>query len=128
MFLIGFMAAGKTSVGRELARRTGRPFVDLDDAIAALGEPVAELVARDEPELRRRETRVLGELIATHPGAVIATGGGAAASGDNLDRMRAAGLVVALGVDVGEAQRRAAQQATARPLLANAEALAAARA
>ncbi|MGE5184407.1 MAG: shikimate kinase, partial [Acidobacteriota bacterium] len=41
------MAAGKTSVGREVARRTGRRFVDLDDVIAELGEPVAALVARD---------------------------------------------------------------------------------
>ena len=49
LFLIGFMAAGKTSVGRAIARASGRRFVDLDDEIAAMGEPVAALVARDEP-------------------------------------------------------------------------------
>ncbi|HEU0037574.1 MAG TPA: bifunctional shikimate kinase/3-dehydroquinate synthase [Kofleriaceae bacterium] len=126
LFLIGFMAAGKTSVGRAIAAASGRAFVDLDDAIAAMGEPVAELVARDEPEFRRREARALAELC-TRDDLVIATGGGAAAYGDNLERMRGAGLVVALGVDVDEAQRRAAGGPT-RPLLASADRLARVRA
>jgi shikimate kinase / 3-dehydroquinate synthase len=121
LFLIGFMAAGKTSVGKAIARSTGRPFVDLDDAVAAMGESAATLVARDEPEFRRREARALDEL------TVIATGGGAAMYGDNLDRMRAAGLVVALGVEVGEAEKRAAG-GPLRPLMASAATLAAARA
>lgn len=121
------MAAGKTSVGRALAARSGRPFVDLDDVIAAMGEPVAALVARDEPEFRRREAAALAQVIATGDEAVVATGGGAAAFGDNLARMRAAGLVVALGVDLDEVARRAAG-GPARPLLAQAGALAAARA
>ena len=54
---------------------------------------------------------------------VVATGGGAAAFGDNLRRMRGAGLVVALGVDVAEAQARASG-GPARPLMADAESLA----
>ena len=58
------MAAGKTSVGRAIAAATGRRFVDLDDVIAATGEPVAALVARDEPEFRRREARALADVIA----------------------------------------------------------------
>jgi shikimate kinase/3-dehydroquinate synthase len=127
LFLIGFMAAGKTSVGQAIARATGRTFVDVDDAITAMGEPAAALVARDEPEFRRREARALAELIATGGNPVIATGGGAAAFGDNLDRMRAAGLVVALGVEVSEAEQRAAG-GPPRPLLASAAKLAAARA
>jgi shikimate kinase/3-dehydroquinate synthase len=136
LFLIGFMAAGKTSVGRALAAQTGRRFVDLDDEIAAMGEPVARLVARDEPEFRRREAAALAALIERNAGAgagvdagvVIATGGGAAAFGDNLARMRAAGLVVALGVSADEARRRAAGEPGGRPLLAQAARLAAIRA
>ena len=125
LFLIGFMAAGKTSVGRALAAATNRTFVDLDDVVAAMGEPVAQLVARDLAEFRRREAAALVTLLGQD--AVIATGGGAATYGDNLDRMRAAGLVVALGVDVDEARRRAGD-ATSRPLLANADQLALERA
>jgi shikimate kinase / 3-dehydroquinate synthase len=117
LFLIGFMAAGKTSVGRLLARAAGRRFVDLDDVIAAHGEPVAELVARDEAEFRRREAAALVEVIGgAGDGPVIATGGGAAAFGDNLARMKAAGVVVALGVDLAEARARASA-GPPRPLL-----------
>jgi shikimate kinase/3-dehydroquinate synthase len=127
LFLIGFMAAGKTTVGRALAG-TNRRFIDLDDAIDVTGETVAELVARDEAEFRRREATALARVIAeANDGAVIATGGGAATYGDNLARMRAAGCVVALGVDVDEALRRAAN-GPSRPLLANAEVLARQRA
>jgi shikimate kinase/3-dehydroquinate synthase len=129
LFLIGFMAAGKTSVGRALAAAAGRRFVDLDDEIAALGDPPAALVARDEPEFRRREAAALAALIdAGAADTVIATGGGAAAFGDNLERMRAAGLVVALGVSPDEARRRAGAEPGTRPLLAYAERLAALRA
>ena len=59
LFLIGFMAAGKTSVGQAIAKASGRRFVDLDDVITAMGEPTAQLVARDEREFRRREARGL---------------------------------------------------------------------
>lgn len=128
LFLIGFMAAGKTTVGRRIAEAAGRRFVDLDDVIAARGEPVAQLVARDEPEFRRREAEALAETIAgASDGPVIATGGGAAAYGDNLARMRAAGCVVALGIDLDEAHERAAG-GPKRPLLASAGELARKRA
>ena len=130
LFLIGFMAAGKTSVGRAHAARTGRRFVDLDDVVAEMGAPgetVAALVARDEPEFRRREAAALAQVIAEGGDPVVATGGGCAAYGDNLERMRAAGMVVALDVDVADAVERAAG-GPERPLLANAEELARARA
>jgi shikimate kinase/3-dehydroquinate synthase len=124
-FLIGFMAAGKTSVGQALAAQSGARFVDLDDEVAKLGEPVAALVARDEAEFRRREAAALAALIASGGDVVVATGGGAAAFGDNLERMRAAGCVIALDVDVDTAKRRAGDPAS-RPLLQrSAEAIAA---
>lgn len=128
LFLIGFMAAGKTSVGRALAEASGRRFVDLDDVIAEAGEPVAALVARDEADFRRLEAAALARVIDdASDGPIVATGGGCAAHGDNLARMKKAGLVVALGVDVGDAQTRAAG-GPPRPLLANAGMLATKRA
>ncbi len=117
LFLVGFMAAGKTTVGRLLAQATQRRFIDLDDVIAEQGEPVPELVARDEAEFRRREAAALAHVIANGNDCVIATGGGCAAYGDNMMRMRAAGLVVALDVDLEIARVRAAGGPT-RPLLA----------
>jgi shikimate kinase / 3-dehydroquinate synthase len=129
VFLIGFMAAGKTTVGRALAVATGRTFLDLDELIAEkAGEPVAALVARDQTKFRELEAFVLEKLIVDGvENHVVATGGGAAAFGDNLRRMRAAGFVAALGVDVTEAQARAVG-GPERPLLADAEALARKRA
>ena len=122
LFLIGFMAAGKTTVGRAVAKTANRRFVDLDDHLDT------SLAGTDEAEFRRREQAALRELIdGASDGLVIATGGGAAAYGDNLARMRAAGCVVTLGVDVAVARARASGGPN-RPLLANAEALAAKRA
>jgi len=116
VFLIGFPAAGKTTVGTLAAARLGRAFVDLDDVIAArAGRPVPALVAADEADFRRREADALATVAAEPTPRVIATGGGAAAWGDNLDRMRAAGLVIALAVDLDTALDRAA--GGARPLL-----------
>ncbi|MEZ4364947.1 MAG: bifunctional shikimate kinase/3-dehydroquinate synthase [Kofleriaceae bacterium] len=115
--LVGLPAAGKTTVGRHLAAALGRRFVDLDAAIAdAVGEPAAALVARDEPRFRRVEAAALAEALAATDGPVIATGGGAAAHGDNVERMRAAGLVVELAVSLAELRRRAVD-GPARPLL-----------
>jgi shikimate kinase/3-dehydroquinate synthase len=130
LFLIGFMAAGKTSVGRAVAAVTDRVFVDLDDEIAKLGEAPASLVARDEPEFRKREAGCLINLIRGGTGErdyVLATGGGAAAFGDNLAKMRQAGCVIALGVDVSEAHARSGGGA-GRPLFAKADVLHAQRA
>lgn len=127
LFLIGFMAAGKTSVGRAVAAETSRVFVDLDDEIAKLGEAPASLVARDEAEFRRREAACLSDVIARGDDYVLATGGGAAAFGDNLATMRQAGCVIALGVEVDEARARSGG-GQGRPLFAQAEELHARRA
>ena len=110
IFLIGFMATGKTTVGRLVAARLGRRFVDLDDVIAAYaGWPVPSLVATDEAAFRRQEADALAKVIdSADDGPVIATGGGCAAYGDNLARMRSAGLVVALTAALPEIRRRAA--------------------
>ena len=137
LFLIGFMAAGKSSVGQALAAATGRRFVDLDDVIAGAlpaGDSVAALVGRDEPAFRRHEAAALAQVIASARATsgdalVVATGGGAAAFGENLAQMRAAGLVIALGVDTAEAAERArGNTSVVRPLLAQAATLAAQRA
>ncbi len=120
LFLVGFMAAGKTTVGRKLALATGRSFLDLDDLIAEkAGESVPALVARDQLKFRELEAFVLERLIVDGlDHHIVATGGGAAVFGDNLRRMRAAGFVISLGVDVKDAQARAVGGPD-RPLLAD---------
>ncbi|MGH9464003.1 MAG: shikimate kinase, partial [Thermoanaerobaculia bacterium] len=77
VFLTGFMGCGKSTVGPELARRLGVPFVDLDEEIAGrVGRSIAAIFEQDgETGFRRRERDALlatGESAA----AVVATGGG----------------------------------------------------
>jgi shikimate kinase/3-dehydroquinate synthase len=121
VFLTGFMATGKSTVGRLLAARVRRPFLDLDDAIeAAAGRSVAEIFDLEgEAGFRRRETAAL-QRITAGPAAVVATGGGAACHGDNLAHMRACGLVVALTAPLAVVRARveAATDERTRPLLA----------
>jgi len=78
LLLTGFMGTGKTTVGREVARRLGRAFVDMDDVIAArAGKPIPRIFAEDgEAAFRAIEAAVCAELSA-QDGLVIATGGGA---------------------------------------------------
>lgn len=78
VFLVGFMAAGKSRVGRLLARSLGWRFRDLDSDIAAHeGQPVAEMILEHgEAHFRERETAALERCAALEP-LVVATGGGA---------------------------------------------------
>jgi shikimate kinase len=78
LVLVGMMGAGKTSVGRRLARMLGAPFRDSDQEIeAAAGMSIADIFATlGEPSFRAGERRVIERLLGEAP-AVIATGGGA---------------------------------------------------
>jgi shikimate kinase len=117
IFLIGFMASGKTTVGRLLAERLDWSFVDLDKVIEdEAGKTVAEIFAAEgEPGFRKRETEALGE-VAKRRKAVVATGGGAPCREENLRAMLAAGRVFWLEVSARDAVARAGK-ASGRPLL-----------
>lgn len=118
--LVGFMATGKSTVGRELARRLGRPFVDTDEEVAArAGMSVAEVFARrGEAVFRDLESAVIAEAAARR-GQVIAAGGGALLREENRRRLREGGVLVRLLADPEAIVARVvAQGAAARPLLA----------
>lgn len=111
------MATGKTTVGRMVADRLGRPFVDLDQAIEeTAGKPVAEIFRTEgEPAFRRAEAEALRRAL-DRGDVVLATGGGAACREDNLQQMLARGRVVALSVTPAEVIARTGG-ASGRPLL-----------
>jgi shikimate kinase len=117
IFLVGFMATGKTTVGRILAARLGWKLVDLDEVIAReAGRSVAAIFeAEGEDGFRAREARAL-RAVSTEPRTVIATGGGAACRDGNIETMLDAGRVVALVITPEEAIRRA-RGGAGRPLL-----------
>ena len=124
VFLIGYRASGKTTVGRRLAESLERPFRDTDSILETqLGCSIAEFFAREgEVAFRRRESDVLQEVIAEAKGLplVVSTGGGIILDPENVASMRAAGTVVWLAADVGSLERRIAADpasATARPPL-----------
>ena len=95
--MIGFMGAGKTSVGRLVARALGREFVDTDQMIErATRMTIGELFQREgELSFRRREIAAIDRAIAV-PGRVIAVGGGAVLSAENRTALKQAGLLVYL--------------------------------
>ena len=103
--LIGFMGAGKTTAGQEVAERTGRPFVDTDQEIERRHGPIPELFERGEAEFRHLEEQVVAEALAG-PDAVIALGCGAILSEATRERLRAQAFTVWLDVDVDAAWER----------------------
>jgi shikimate kinase len=119
LVLIGLMGAGKTTVGRECARRLGRRFVDTDDVVVALaGMPVADVFAQQgEAAFRALERRAVADVAASPEPLVVACGGGAPLDPENRRALRNSGVVVWLRAPVGVlAARVGAGQG--RPLLA----------
>ncbi|HKP46180.1 MAG TPA: shikimate kinase [Pyrinomonadaceae bacterium] len=94
--ITGFMAAGKTSVARELAQRLNYSFVDLDAAIAAReARSVADIInTSGEDYFRATESAVLKEVVSENPNCVIALGGGAWTIEENRKILRTADAFV----------------------------------
>lgn len=101
LLLVGMPGCGKTTVGRVLARVSGRPFVDLDDEVVRLaGKPIPEIFRRDgEEAFRELESRALANAC-TGSGQVIATGGGTVLRPENRAAMGRAGRVYWLRRDL----------------------------
>jgi len=119
--LTGFMGTGKTSVGREVAARLGRPFLDMDVEIEArAGKTISQLFADEGEALFRQMEADLCRELSAQQGLVIATGGGAlvhAVHGpENLRRLTASGPVICLSCGADEIVRRL-EAAQDRPLL-----------
>ena len=119
--LTGFMGVGKTAVGREVARRLGRAFVDMDDLIVLeAGMSIPEIFeTRGEAYFRELESAILRQLAAQRD-LVIATGGGALVDPSNRELMTRTSLVICLSASVSAIEDRLAGDET-RPLLAAAD-------
>ena len=117
--LIGLMGAGKTTVGRRLARRLNLPFVDADAEIeSAAGRTVAEIFAEDgEAFFRSGEERVIARLLGSGP-HVLATGGGAWMSEKTRDLVARTAISVWLRADLDVLMERVSRR-PGRPLLQN---------
>lgn len=124
IYLIGMMGCGKTTVGRQLAKRLGRRFADADHEIEArTGVRIPTIFEIEgEPGFRQREARVIAEL-ADETNLVVATGGGAVLDPANREVMRTSGLVIYLNAPPALLYERTRHDRN-RPLLRVADPLA----
>ncbi len=117
IYLVGLMGAGKTSVGRMLAKRVRKDFYDADTEIERNTGVKIPVIFDIEGEagFRAREEKMIEKLTAMH-GIVLATGGGAVLSAANRDRLRQNGCVIYLRAAPEDLWRRTRRDRN-RPLL-----------
>ncbi|SFZ85774.1 shikimate kinase [Devosia enhydra] len=115
--LVGMMGAGKTTVGRRLAQRLGRRFIDSDEEIeSAAGMSIEDLFkAHGEPEFRAGEARVVSRLL-REPGVVLGTGGGAFMNAETRAEIARQAVSIWLKADLDVLFARVSRRSN-RPLL-----------
>jgi shikimate kinase len=116
--LIGFIAAGKSRIGRLLAEALGCDFVDTDILLEqAVGCSAADFfVAQGEAAFREQEAEAVRQAT-ERQGVVMACGGGVVINPENVRRLRASGVLVYLVVSPEEAAARLLEEARVRPIL-----------
>lgn len=119
LFIIGYMASGKTTFGRALARQTGMQHIDLDFYIEQrFHRTVREIFAqKGEAEFRRIEGAMLRE-VGEMTDVIISCGGGTPCFGDNMDYMNERGLTVCLQANDEVIADRVIEAGNKRPLMA----------
>jgi len=118
IFLVGPMGVGKTSVGRQLAGLLHRPFVDVDAEIESrCGADIQWIFDMEgEAGFRKRETKVLSDIVASSASSVIATGGGVVMTKENRKILQSSGQVIYLSVSKEQLYERMRRDKS-RPLL-----------
>ncbi len=117
IYIVGFMGAGKTTIGRELAQRISAPFFDLDDLVEASERiSIKDIFAQHgEPYFRKRERDLL-RATRNLERAVVATGGGTFTFDDNIQFIQSEGLSVFLSAPYALLRNRIGDKAAERPL------------
>lgn len=118
-FIIGYMGAGKSSVGREAARRTGLKYVDMDRLIEEeYGKTITEIFdTQGETEFRKSERRTLEQLIGQGGDLIVSCGGGTPCQSDNMSLMNRAGKTIYLKLSPSKLTSRLRPGQVRRPIL-----------
>ena len=119
IFLVGYMGCGKSTIGRALARRLGKPLLDMDALIEEhCGKRVGEIFETfGEDGFRRMERDTLAEVISSYDDAVVATGGGTPCFFDNMEAMNRAGRTIYFQMSAEKLAVRLEHGRAKRPLL-----------
>ncbi len=119
IFLVGYMASGKSTLGPKLAKRLNIPFIDLDQQIVTKeGSSILNIFQEvGEDAFRLIEKNVLASSIKSNPHFVMATGGGTPCFFKNMDLMKKSGITLYLSVPVRELVDRNLNSPEIRPLL-----------
>lgn len=118
IFIIGYMASGKTTLGEQMARLLNYRFVDLDEMIeVASGYSIPGFFERFGEEQFRQKER---EVLLTHlndTDTIIATGGGTPCHADNMELMNRCGITIFLDTSLETILERLSRKISQRPLL-----------
>ncbi len=119
IYLIGFMASGKTTTGEELARELGYYFIDLDHFIEKKHSQTIKQIfeLKGEDHFRLIENDALREVAAFDGDYVISSGGGTSCFYNSVDFMNKTGLTIYLKMDVADLVSRLINSKNDRPLL-----------
>lgn len=117
--LVGLMGVGKTTIGRRLAKRLGRPFLDTDAEVeTAAGRTVAEIFADfGEPAFRDGERRVIARLLDEARPVILALGGGAFMADATRALIKERAISIWLRADLETLTERVLRKPGQRPLL-----------
>jgi shikimate kinase len=119
IFLIGFMASGKTYWGSQLSQKLNLPFFDLDELVVkAENKTINEIfVQQGEEYFRVKEKEILNSITESHTTFVMSCGGGAPCYFNNIEYMNQAGTTVWLNTSIDTLFKRLLKEKEQRPLL-----------
>ena len=120
LFIVGYMASGKTTFGKALSQKVGQPFIDLDEFIEeGSGKSIPDLFKeKGEAGFRNLEREFLEKAVEEYPEGVIACGGGTPCFLDNMDYLNGKGVTVFIEASTPVLISRLQQENTNRPLVA----------
>ena len=115
IILIGFRGTGKTTIGKMLAQRLGKEFVDADEYLEQKeGKTVKDIFAEGGEKLFREiETQIIAELCLLD-NRVVATGGGAILREENVKTLKKSGIIILLEADVDTIYKRIHKDTTTK--------------
>ncbi|HMG16646.1 MAG TPA: shikimate kinase [Saprospiraceae bacterium] len=117
IFIIGFMASGKTSIGRLLANRLNIPFIDLDTEIQiGEGKSISEIFEKQGEEYFRQKESIYLRNIPNLTTSIVSTGGGTPIFNDNMSYINSIGMSIYLDVPFESIWKRLKNKINYRPL------------